>query len=728
MHPPLRRLLRRTRPTLATTLIGALLAGAALPATDSVDTRRGEHAETLHGIRVADPYRWLEDTASSEVGDWVARQNQQARRHLGALPQHEAFVEGLTALWDYERRSLPGLSASGAQVFEVNSGLQEQPVLHFRAAPEAEARVLLDPNAIDAEEPLSVADYALSPDGELLAYALSRSGSDWRTIRVRRTAGGEDLPVTIRRVKFSDIAWSADSAGFFYSRYPEAPDTADESFDPLAHQQLRFHAIGSDPAKDPVVRADPEHPRRGFSAEVSDDGAWLFLYDWEGTRHNRLHVQRLYRDARARLSGETVPVVRELRADFEVVGNHGDTLYVLSNDAARGRIFAVDPGAPQDWRPVIPEGEDVLRDARLVGGKLVVHALRDAASVLRVHDRHGKLLREIKLPGLGTITGIRGRAESSRLYYGFTSPTQPTRLYGLDLHSDAEADLLHAPAVAFAAEAYVTHRGFASSRDGSRIPVLVTHRRNIEHDSDNSTVLYGYGGFNIALTPRFSVPAAAWLQAGGVWAIANLRGGGEYGRAWHEAGIRTNKTNTFDDVIAAAAWLKNEGYSKPARMALHGASNGGMVVGAVLNRRPDLFAAAVPAVGVMDLLRFHEFTIGWAWMPDYGDPGDAEDFETLHAISPYHNIRPDTAYPATLITTADHDDRVAPGHSYKYAARLQRAQASDAPVLLRVQTQSGHGTGKGTSQRIAEWSDILAFIAEHTGLELTENEVADDAR
>lgn len=699
---------------------------SATAAPDRPVTPRDSHSETRHGVQIDDPYRWLEDTAAPEVADWVARQNRHARRHLDALPQREAFTERLTALWDYERRSLPRLSASGAQVFEVNSGLQEQPVLHFRTASEAEPRVLLDPNAIDAEEPVSVADYALSPDGELLAYALSRSGSDWREIRVRRTASGEDMPVAIRRVKFSDIAWSADSAGFFYSRYPEAPDETEERFDPLAHQQLRFHAIGSDPAEDPLVRADPEHPRRGFSAEVSDDGAWLFLYDWEGTRHNRLHVQRLYRDARARLSGETIAIVRELRADFEVIGNHGDTLLVLSNDdAPRGRVFALDPAEPQDWRTVIAEGDDVLRDARLVGGRLVVHALRDAASVLRIHDRQGNLLREIALPGLGTVTGIRGRSDSTRLYYGFTSPARPTRLYAIDLDSGAEPELLHAPEIAFDSEAYVTRRGFASSRDGTRIPVLVTHREGLERDNDNPTVLYGYGGFNIALTPRFSVPTAAWLQAGGVWAVAGLRGGGEYGSDWHEAGIRANKPNTFDDAIAAAAWLKHEGYSRPERMALHGASNGGMMVGAVLNRRPDLFGAAVPAVGVMDLLRFHEFTIGWAWMPDYGDPENPADFEHLLEISPYHNIRPDTAYPATLITTADHDDRVAPAHSYKYAARLQRAQAGDAPVLLRVQTDSGHGAGKGTSQRIHEWSDILGFIAAHTGLAASEGDTAD---
>jgi prolyl oligopeptidase len=711
---------------------GALVVAAlvTLSATSAAPERpitpRGTQTERLHGVRVPDPYRWLEDTGAPEVAEWVARQNRHARRHLDALPQREAFAERLTTLWNYERRSLPALSASGAQVFARNSGLQEQPVLLFRAAPQAEPRVLLDPNAIDADAPVSVADYALSPDGELLAYALSRSGSDWREIRVRRTADGEDLPVAIRRVKFSAIAWSADSAGFFYSRYPAAPEEADERFDPLSNQQLRFHAIGSDPAGDPIVRADPEHPRRGFSAEVSDDGGWLFLYDWEGTRHNRLHVRRLYRDARARLSGETIPIVLELRADFEVVGNHGDTLYVLSNDdAPRGRIFAVDPAAPQDWRTIVAESDDVLRDARLAGGRLIVHALRDAASVLRVHDRRGVLLREIPLPGLGTVTGIRGRADENRLYYGFTSPVMPTRLYGLDLDARADPELLHAPDIVFDAEDFETRRGFASSRDGTRIPVLVTHRKDIQRDGDNPAVLYGYGGFNIALTPRFSVPAAAWLQAGGVWAVANLRGGGEYGSDWHEAGIRANKPNTFDDAIAAAAWLKHEGYSRPGRMALHGASNGGMMVGAVLNRRPDLFAAAVPAVGVMDLLRFHKFTIGWAWMPDYGNPEDPEDFERLLEISPYHNIRPDTAYPATLITTADHDDRVAPAHSYKYAARLQRAQAAEAPVLLRVQTDSGHGAGKGTSQRINEWRDILAFIAAHTGLEAVNHDAAD---
>lgn len=712
---------------------GALLFAAvalisATRAPQPPETPRKPHSEVLHGERISDPYRWLEAAGTSEIADWVEDQNRYTRRQLDALPQREAFTAGLTRLWDHERRGLPALSASGAQVFEVNSGLQEQPVLHFRADAGEAARVLLDPNAIDADEPVSLGDYALSPDGRYLAYALSRSGSDWRRIRVRRTDSGTDLPQTIERVKFSDIAWSADSAGFFYSRYPDAPGDAGEAFDPLAFQQLRFHALGSDPSNDPVVRADTDKPRRGFSAEVSEDGDWLFLYDWEGTRHNLLHFQRLYRNAHARLSGETIAVVQELQADYRVIGNRRNTVYVRSNDdAPRGRILAIDADQPAraHWRTVVPENGDVVRAARLIGGRIVIHALRDAASVLRVHALDGRLESEITLPGLGTVTGIRGRNDSRWLHYGFTSPTQPTRLYRVALDEEAAPELLHAPAIAFDPDAYVTRRGFASSRDGTRIPVLVTHRRGMERDHDNPTLLYGYGGFDIALTPRFSVRAAAWLQAGGVWAVANLRGGGEYGRQWHEAGIRENKRNSLDDMIAAAGWLKHEGYSRPARMALHGASNGGMMVGAVVNRRPDLFAAAVPAVGVMDLLRFHEFTIGWAWMPDYGDPEDPEDFRNLLAISPYHNIRPRTAYPATLITTADHDDRVAPAHSYKYAARLRHAQAGEAPILLRVQTRSGHGAGKGTSQRIAEQADILAFIAAHTGLTPAGDEASD---
>ena len=700
---------------------GLAVAIAAAAHAQPPDTRRVDHVDTLHGVEVADPYRWLEDTDAPDVGDWVARQNAHARAHLDALPGRDALRERLTALWDYERQGLPALSAGGAMAFERNSGLQEQPVILFRAAPDAEPTVLLDPNAMKADEPISVSDFALSPDGRILAYALSRSGSDWNRIRFRRTDTGADLDETITRVKFSGIAWTADSSGIFYSRYPDAPAEARDDFDPLAGQTLRFHRLGTPPADDPVVRAAEDHPRRGFGAGTSEDGRWLYLYDWEGTRYNQLHVQRLDdADTDAAGAGEPIAIATGFDADYSVVGSRGDTIFVRTNrDAPRGRIVAVDADRPQPahWRTVVAESGDVLRDARIVDGRIVVHALRDAASVLRVFATDGEPLRDIALPELGTVTGIRGRADGDALYYGFTSASRPTAQYRIDLaDADSEPASLHAPKIAFDPDAYVTRRGFATSRDGTRIPVLVTHRRDLDRDGTNPTVLYGYGGFDIPLTPGFRISAAAWMQTGGVWAVANARGGGEYGSQWHDAGIRDNKSNTFDDMIAVAGWLIHNGYTAPAHLALHGTSNGGMMVGAVINRRPDLFAAAVPAVGVMDMLRFHRFTIGWAWTSDYGDPENAEDFKTLRGYSPYHNIAPGTEYPATLVTTADHDDRVAPAHSYKYAARLQRAQGGEAPILLRVQTQSGHGAGKGTSTRILEWTDILAFLAAHTGL------------
>lgn len=702
-------------------LYAALLA-AWLPAyaaeASAPPTPRHPVTERLHGIAISDPYRWLEDTESHAVQAWVQEQNRHTDRHLQQLALRASFAEGLKQLWDYPRRSLPQRTASGARVFEHNDGLQEQPVIYWQADATAEPRVLLDPNRMASDEPVAVGEYALSPDGRFLAYSLSQSGSDWRTLRVRRTDSGQDLPTRITRVKFSSIAWTQDSRGFFYSRYPDAAPAATGSFDPLANQSLRLHRLDADAVEDTVVRAAPEHPRRGFSADTSEDGRWLWISAWEGTRHNLLLAQRIQPSGMP--DGPPIALVSQLRHDYAVVGNLGSTLFVRTNDGApRGRVIAIDLNRPAraHWRTVVPESRDVLRDATLVGERIVVHALRDAASVLRVFAADGHALSAIALPGLGTLTGLGGRQDSHTVYYGFTSSVYPTRIYRVDVNeTPGDSTLVHAPRLAFDGDAYVSRRVFATSRDGTRIPMLVTHKRTLAPDTTHPTVLYGYGGFNIALTPRFSVRAAAWLQAGGVWAVANLRGGGEYGTQWHEAGIKANKRNTFDDAIAAAGWLIHNGYTRPEQLALHGASNGGMMVGAVVNRRPDLFAAAVPAVGVMDMLRFHRFSIGWAWMPDYGDPERAEDFATLLQYSPYHNIAADTAYPATLITTADHDDRVSPAHSYKYAARLQRAHSGKAPILLRVETQSGHGAGKGMDKRLSEARDVLAFIAEHTGL------------
>ena len=692
------------------------------------ETPRQTLVEQLHGVTVADPYRWLEKTEAADVQAWVTAQNAYSAYHLDGLPLRDAFAQRLEAIWDYPRRGLPQIAASDARVYEANSGLQEQPVLYWQASAEAEARVLLDPNALADDAPVSVGEYALSPDGRLLAYTLSQSGSDWRTLRIRRTDTGEDLATRIPRVKFSSLAWTADSKGIFYARYPAAPANADPLFDPLAHQSLRLHRLDAEGGgTDRVVRQAPEHPRRGFSAQTSEDGHWLWIAAWEGTRHNLLSAQRI--DAAGRATGADIPLVTRLQHDYAVVGHQNATVFVLTDDgAARGRIVAIDLKAPQrrHWRTVVPEGEEVLRDARMVGGRLVVHALRDAASVLRVVSLQGDAMETIPLAGLGTVTGLSGRQDQSALYYGFSTTTVPTRSYRLDLsETPLTPVLVHAPPPRFDAASVVTSRAFATSRDGTRIPVLLTHRRDLDLDRTHPTILYGYGGFNIALTPRFSTRAAAWVDAGGIWAVANLRGGGEYGTPWHEAGIRENKPQTFDDVIAAAGWLIHNGYTRSEQLALHGASNGGMVVGAVVNRRPDLFAAAVPAVGVMDMLRFHRFSIGWAWKPDYGDPENAEDFAVLRSYSPYHNIRPDTDYPATLITTADHDDRVSPAHSYKYAARLQWAQSGTAPILLRVEREAGHGAGKGTKQRIAEARDVLAFSAHFTGLAVAADAAAD---
>jgi prolyl oligopeptidase len=723
------RSLSRSRAMLsrAGDAVVALLAALALPtyAAAQIDRPAVQYPPTAavdivddyHGTKVPDPYRWLEDTHAPETQAWIAAQNEVTFGYLKSLPSRDALRERLTELWNYARYGTP-FREGGRYFFFRNDGLQDQSVLYTMDSLADEPRLLLDPNTFSADGTVALTTLGVSADGRYLGYGTSSGGSDWRELRVLDVVTGTPLEDHIRWVKFSGLSWTEDGRGFFYSRYPE-PEPGQELLSVNRDQKVYYHRVGTPQAEDVLVYERPDEPEWGFSAAVTEDGRYLVLYVRHGTDpRNRVYYMDLVDAQAPDLSGTVVKLLDDFDAAYRIVGNDGPLFYVHTDlDAPRWRVVAIDLRAPERerWREVVPEREEVLQSAHLVGGRLVARYLQDAHGRVRLFTLAGEPAGELPLSGIGTVGAISGRADSPELFYSFASFLYPTTIFRYDLDS-GEGTVFRAPEVDFDPQRYETRQVFYRSRDGTRVPMFITHRRGIELDGSHPTYLYGYGGFNIPLTPGFSVANAAWLELGGVYALANLRGGGEYGREWHDAGRKENKQNVFDDFIAAAEHLIAEGWTRPDRLAIGGGSNGGLLVGAVENQSPELFAGANPAVGVMDMLRFHKFTIGWAWVSDYGSPDDPEMFPHLFAYSPLHNIRKGACYPATLVTTADHDDRVVPGHSFKYAAALQAAQACDRPVLIRVETRAGHGAGMPTRMQIEQAADVLAFRLANLGL------------
>lgn len=666
---------------------------------------RGQERDEFHGVTVADPYRWLEETDSPETRNWIAAQNALTFSHLKSLPTRSVLKERLTALWNYERFELPTEEA-GRYFFSRNDGLQNQAVLYWSDGLDGEAKPLLDPNRLSADGTVALSGYSVSGDGRLLAYGLSKAGSDWVTWRIRNVDTGEDLPDTVEWSKFSGASWRSDNSGFFYSAY-DPPSKGEEYEEANFYQKLYFHRLGSPQSDDELIFEDREHKEWGFGSSVTDDGDYLMISVWRGTEErNLLFVKRLS-------DGKVFPLVSEWRFDYRVVDNIGERFFILTDDnAPKRRLIAVDLDKPETRTTVVTEREDVLESASLLGDTFYVTYLRDARSAVERFGLDGSPLGEVDLPGLGSVTGFGGKRNATETFYEFNSFAQPDVIYRLDLEK-GESEVWKQANVDIDTERYITEQVFFESSDGTRIPMFITRDKSIALDGQRPTYLYGYGGFNISLTPKFLPEWVAWLELGGILAIPNLRGGGEYGREWHEAGTLENKQNVFDDFIAAAEFLKTEGYTSSERLAIAGRSNGGLLIGAVITQRPDLVAAALPAVGVMDMLRYHRFTIGWAWMSDYGDPANPEHFRALHAYSPLHNTREGTAYPATMVTTSDHDDRVVPAHSYKFAAAVQHAQSGPAPVLIRIETQAGHGAGIPTQKKIEEIADSYAFLVHH---------------
>ncbi len=694
----------------------ALVAAQSGPRLEYPKTRTVDQVDDYFGTKVKDPYRWLEDDNSPETKAWVEAQNAVTFAYLGAIPERKAIEARLTELWNYERFGLPSKEGPW-YVYTRNSGLQNQSVLYRASRLDAAPDVLLDPNTLSADGTVALAGASFSDDGSRLAWASASGGSDWKEWRVRDVATGKDLADHVRWSKFSGAAWKKDGSGFYYSRYA-APKEGDTLKGVNKNQKVYFHAIGTTQAADTLVYERPDHPDWNLQADVTEDGRFLLLYQNEGTDpKNRVFLQDL-QDPKAAIE----PFLDAFDADYQVVGNDGALFYVRTDkDATRYRLVAIDrrrPGA-ESGKEILPEHpeKNVLSSVTMIGDRLVVVWETDAHDVLEIRGKDGALQREAKLPGLGSVS-VSGKRRDAECFHLFTSFTYPTTSYRCDPATGAST-VFRQPNVAFDPGVYETVQLFYPSKDGTKIPMFVTAKKGITRDGQNPTYLTGYGGFNSSSTPFFSPATIAWLEMGGIHALANLRGGGEYGKEWHDAGRLTNKQNVFDDFIAAAEYLVREKYTSPAKLAIAGGSNGGLLVGAVLNQRADLFGAALPAVGVMDMLRFHLFTIGWAWKSDYGSSETKEGFDTLIRYSPLQNIKPGTRYPAVLITTADHDDRVVPAHSFKYAATLQAAQAGDAPILIRVETRAGHGASKPTSKIIAEATDRYAFLVKTLGIPRT---------
>ena len=685
---------------------------------DYPNSKKTDQTDDYHGTIVADPYRWLEDVDSTETLEWIKKQNEVTFSFLEQIPSRDVIRNRLTELWDFPKAYAP--QKHGQRYFQMrNSGLQNQDVLHIADRFDGPWHVLLDPNTLSDDGTVALTSWNASKDGSKIAYATSISGSDWLTWRVRDVSTGKDLPDVIEWSKFSEAAWLTDGSGFFYAKYDEPKQN--EAYNGLnLNQKLFLHILGISQSEDELILHRPDQPEWGFSPRISDDGFFLILHVWQGTdARNRLFYKTLNQD------DVFIELINDLEANYEFVGNDGPVIYLRTDyEAPRGKLIAIDTRKPQkeNWVTIIPESKDVLETVRMGKNQFVVIYLHNAHHRIRLFDITGNPSGEIDLPTLGSIvafnqnTDLHSNRSDDELFFSFHSFAVPPTGFRFDFYKKS-SHIIEDPKINFDFDTLTTEQVIVKSKDGTQVPLFLVHRNDITLNSINPTLLYGYGGFNIPTTPTFSTSRLIWLELGGVLAVACLRGGSEYGEEWHQAGMLHNKQNVYDDFISCASYLIDNGYTKSPKLAIQGRSNGGLLVGACITQRPDLFGAALPAVGVMDMLRFHKFTIGWAWVSDYGSSEEPDQFETLFKYSPLHNIKPSLNYPATLITTADHDDRVVPGHSFKFAAALQAAQAGDPPILIRIQTKAGHGFGKPTSLLIEEEADIWAFLVEVLDIE-----------
>jgi prolyl oligopeptidase len=668
------------------------------------ETAKGDVVDDYHGTEVPDPYRWLEDDMSDKTAAWVKAQNEVTFSYLESIPFRDALKERMTEIWNYPKMGTP-FKEGDIYFYNYNTGLQNQSIIYKKKSLEEEGEVFLDPNGFSDDGTVALAGLSFSNDHKYAAYGISRGGSDWREFYIKDVETGRDLEDHIEWIKNSGVSWYKD--GFFYTRY-DTPAKGDELKAENKNAKAYYHRLGTLQSEDMLVHHDATHPDRSFYMGVTEDEAYIMLMGYESTSGNSLAFKKAGLD--------NTPfkwLDKDFDNDYSPIGNHKNMLYVLTNnEAPLYRLVGIDLNNPgrENWVDIIPEDEkNVLESATLAGGKIIASYIKDAYNTASVYELDGSLLHEVSLPGIGSLGGFSGKMKDNTAFYSFTSFNYPTTTFKYNIAENI-SELFYTPEVDFDAEAYETKQVFYPSEDGTSIPMFIVHKKGLELDGTNPTLLYGYGGFNISMTPSFSITRAVWMEQGGVFALANIRGGGEYGEEWHKAGTVLQKQNVFDDFIAAAEYLIEENYTSSNRLAINGGSNGGLLIGAVINQRPELFAAAVPAVGVMDMLRFHKFTIGRYWTVDYGSSEDPEEFKYLMGYSPIHNIAANVNYPAVLITTGDHDDRVVPAHSFKYAATLQEKYSGPNPVMIRINTDAGHGAGKPTDMAIQEYTDVWSFI------------------
>jgi len=676
------------------------------------ETKKVDVVDNYFGVKVSDPYRWLEDDNAPEVAEWVKAQNAVTNEYLASIPFRDKIKNRLAEIWNYNSMSLP-FKEGGKYFFFKKEGLQNQSVLYYQNTLEDEAKVLLDPNTLSADGTVSLGEFAISKDGKYIAYALADGGSDWRTIRVKDIVSGVELTDELRWVKFSSISWHKN--GFFYSRY-DSPVEGKSLSNINEYHKVYYHVLGTTQDVDKLIFENKQYPLRSYTAQVTRDDKFLIVNETESTQGNSIYIRNLNEN------NAFIQLTTSFDYTYQIIDHIDDHLIVLTNYKApkyklvKINVNTLDVG---NWRDIIPEKKDVLEACEIVGGKIVASYIVDAKSKVEVYDLKGEKLNQIDFPTVGTMSGLSGSPEDSIAFYSFTSFTVPSVIYRYNINTNTSTEFFR-PDINFDFDAYETKQVFYKSKDGTDVPMFIVHKKGLELNGNNPTLLYGYGGFNISLTPSFSTSRLVWLENGGVFALANIRGGGEYGENWYRAGTKLNKQNVFDDFIAAAEYLIDQKYTSSKKLAVQGGSNGGLLVGAVVNQRPDLFRVAIPQVGVMDMLRFHKFTIGWAWVNDYGSSEDSIHFENLYSYSPLHNIKSGVRYPAVLVTTADHDDRVVPAHSFKYIATLQEKYKNGRyPVLIRVQTRAGHGAGTPTSIVIEEYTDIYSFILKNMEVEPT---------
>jgi prolyl oligopeptidase len=694
------------RPVLRQVFMMSLLtafASAAPPVSKTID-----HVDEYHGVKVPDPYRWLEDDVrtSKDVADWVTAQNEVTFGFLESIPQRKPIQQRLTELWNFERVSPPAQSG-GRYFYSKNDGLQNQSVLYVMESLTAVPRVLIDPNAWSKDGTVALGTVKVSPDGRYAAFGRQEAGSDWSNVRVLEVETGKELADELKWIKFSSPEWTPDGNGFFYSRFPEPEEG--QAFQNLnLNQQVYFHRVGTSQADDILVYHRPDHPEWTFHSTVSEDGRYLILTIMVGT-DDRYRVY--YKDLSQPL-GLPLALIDNFDYEYSFLGNDGPVFYFRTTlKAPKKRIIAIDTRkpSPENYREILAEQPEVMENVSLIANQFLVETLKDAKTEVNLYGLNGRKIRHLDLPGIGTASGFAGKRSDSETFYAFSSFNTPASIFRYDLLT-GESQLWKAPTTLVKPDDYAVEQVFYKSKDGTRVPMFLAYKKGLKRDGSNPTLLYGYGGFSISLTPTFSVSRLQWMEMGGVFALANLRGGGEYGEDWHKAGTKLQKQNVFDDFIAAAEYLIAEKYTRSDKLAIQGGSNGGLLVGACLTQRPDLFGACLPAVGVMDMLRFQKFTAGRYWVDDFGSSDNADEFPALLEYSPYHNCKPGVKYPPTMITTADTDDRVVPGHSFKFAAALQAAQAGDKPILIRIETRAGHGAGKPTAKIIEETADQWAFL------------------